>query len=668
MPEPASSFMVGNAPYPASYAAPLLNFDKLAQLPDDFFKGTQQKRTLALQNAFPKGLPEIQDANGNVVRDKDGNSQIDINAITQKLTKLGGADYATQLLPYLYGSQGADVLKGINQSIDQPSDQQPPTARPSTNIVGASGPANIRGPAPQTQSAPAATSSATQPALSSMGTDNKGADTLRSVVTELSGGRDVPPQVFKNIATAFKIADPDAPLPQGMAEAIRNRLPTTISGAGPQPAPPQQGGQGTSQVTGAGAPINPVGGTGAGGAPAPSALPETPPQGQPPVASSPGTQPAQSQQPGQQPGAALGLSQNAIALAEKDPTTQKIIQGISRLSQAAATYGKFNPAVKDAAEKQIDILKTRLQARLDLASKNAQLTDTQKAAAASGSASPLAYEGAQAVQTATLKHSDALYDGLQSMANSSSAMANNVKLQKALVNNPDFYSGPAQGAALFLKRMVPSLAGSPAPMELYSKVLNNNMLHLIDTMKASSQEMGAPSSRIFSTQIDQVEKSSGTLDNSVTGLRALAELNDRTLEFNKQVGDFAIDYKSGNYRALPAEFTRKLPGQPGVLDANFEQGLRNWVEKHPILSAEEMNDPRVLGARTFETPDKAIAAGVSPGEPIRDTQGRIQYYHGPPAASPGATQAAPTPQRPATPQPAPAPARPQRPQPPEFPL
>jgi hypothetical protein len=49
MPDPASSFFVGNAPLGASYASPLLNFGQLSQIPQDIFQGQQRARTTALQ-------------------------------------------------------------------------------------------------------------------------------------------------------------------------------------------------------------------------------------------------------------------------------------------------------------------------------------------------------------------------------------------------------------------------------------------------------------------------------------------------------------------------------------------------------------------------------------------------------------------------------------------
>jgi hypothetical protein len=77
----AADFMVGNAPGGANFAAPLLGFgigDRLADLPNRYFQGTQQARTLALQNAFPNGLPTT---------DGTPNGPVDVNAVMQTLTK-----------------------------------------------------------------------------------------------------------------------------------------------------------------------------------------------------------------------------------------------------------------------------------------------------------------------------------------------------------------------------------------------------------------------------------------------------------------------------------------------------------------------------------------------------------------------------------------------------
>jgi len=126
---PASSFAVGNAPGGASYKSPLVGQqigDRLADLPEQYRQG-------AMQNAFPNGLPR--DANGN----------IDVSAIADKLTKLGGAASAEALFPAIYKSSflnGPDPLRQGNGS-SPPSPVAPTTAR--NSIMGGSQPRRSSG-------------------------------------------------------------------------------------------------------------------------------------------------------------------------------------------------------------------------------------------------------------------------------------------------------------------------------------------------------------------------------------------------------------------------------------------------------------------------------------------------------------------------------------------
>ena len=86
----ASDFSVGNAPYGASYAGPLVNFAPLSQAPDAYFKGQQQRRTLDLQNVFKDGVPQI--------TGPDGQQVPDYNAMMQTLAK-AGAERACVSMP-----------------------------------------------------------------------------------------------------------------------------------------------------------------------------------------------------------------------------------------------------------------------------------------------------------------------------------------------------------------------------------------------------------------------------------------------------------------------------------------------------------------------------------------------------------------------------------------
>jgi hypothetical protein len=117
-------FEVGSPPLPASYQAPQIGLqigDRLGQLP-------QQYRAAQLQSAFSGGLPT------------GPNGQIDINATIQTLVKLGGAEYAQQMLPTLLKQQfmnqpdplattapGNDNQPGVPRSAPEPAPR--PTAR-----------------------------------------------------------------------------------------------------------------------------------------------------------------------------------------------------------------------------------------------------------------------------------------------------------------------------------------------------------------------------------------------------------------------------------------------------------------------------------------------------------------------------------------------------------
>ena len=224
MPDPASSFFVGNAPQGANYAAPLLSFAPLAGLPDDFYRGRQNQfqqqqnqRTLELQRP---------------VLDENGLPTSDPHAVLSAAVQRGGLQSAIDLLPFEQKQQFLDRLRSQDNGGDPgqsapptaptPNSAAPPMSRPDGNA--ASG-ANLRLP-PQRTPQP---QQPLQPALSSAGTDNNGSDTVRSIATETFRG-DVSP-LIPRFAAAFKV-DPDSPLTPQQAAVIRNRMAATNNSTG----------------------------------------------------------------------------------------------------------------------------------------------------------------------------------------------------------------------------------------------------------------------------------------------------------------------------------------------------------------------------------------------------------------------------------------------------
>src|SRR6266849_4401040 len=104
----ASDYMVGNAPGGMSYGAGNFAAQLYAMtrgLGEDYFKGTQNKRTLDLQNMFKDGLPTGEDG-----QPLQGNDLF--NAVQSKMLKTGGAEYAKPLLDMLLAQQGQKTAQG----------------------------------------------------------------------------------------------------------------------------------------------------------------------------------------------------------------------------------------------------------------------------------------------------------------------------------------------------------------------------------------------------------------------------------------------------------------------------------------------------------------------------------------------------------------------------
>ncbi|HEV2473793.1 MAG TPA: hypothetical protein VGS41_14045, partial [Chthonomonadales bacterium] len=216
-----SAFMTGNAPGGANYAAPLLDFSPLARLPQDYYAGTQMARQQALQNAFPQGLPRLP------------NGQIDTNQVMDTLTRLGGAEAAQAIMPTLInqqiGNQAAGLLApggtaGVGPAAGPAAGSTSPVS-PSYGGARAgsgpnAGPANIVGNQPQQA--------------------QEGQNSIRSLATEIFGGRDVT-GLINSYSRQSGIA-PDAPLTPQQAQqfssfAGRFKL---AAGQGTQAPRPQQ--------------------------------------------------------------------------------------------------------------------------------------------------------------------------------------------------------------------------------------------------------------------------------------------------------------------------------------------------------------------------------------------------------------------------------------------
>jgi hypothetical protein len=179
-----------NPPYARDYAPPLLNFSALGQLPEDAFAATQRARTLQLQAP--------------VIDPRTGQPTTDPNQILRAIAERGGLEATASQLPMI---QRQDYLNRLRSWFggQEPSDSPPGVGAPGHSQAGS--PAAMGAtpqPSVQTQA------QTTQPQLSTFGADNSGATTVRSMATEMFGGRDVSAMIPR-FAAALGV-DPDASL------------------------------------------------------------------------------------------------------------------------------------------------------------------------------------------------------------------------------------------------------------------------------------------------------------------------------------------------------------------------------------------------------------------------------------------------------------------------
>jgi hypothetical protein len=228
-------------------------------------------------------------------------------------------------------------------------------------------------------------------------------------------------------------------------------------------------------------------------------------------------------------------------------------------------------------------------------------TTEQKNAVASGMTSPLQYETAKKISDTDVTQYGKVLSGLSGQANTAAAMLPNIQMTKALINDPGFYSGTAEGTMLAFKKAAAALRVSEedaaVPQEAFRKVMAANILHQVDDIKAASAEMGQSTSRIFASQIDLMEKAAQNPDNSVAGNRFLAEVQERAANRSMKIGDMAADYKL----------------QHGKLDEGFIKDLRKWSVDNPMFTKQELANPKSLAA----PPAKTAAAMPKVGESRR---------------------------------------------------
>lgn len=569
----ASDYMLPGAPQGNSYAAPIVNFGEIGNLPQAWQQGQQYARQRALQTAFPNGLP-MDPATG----------QVDIKAIADTFAKYGDIK---EMMPLLQQQMGIQAGQMVNNA------GNPPGAQPSGPMAPqpAAGPAAMTGQFPQ------------QPGITPTGMDastrgqTPGKDNLRQLMTERQ--IDINSPEGKNVVTYLRsngigldndLSDEQsAKIRDGLSQLRSQRSTTTQVSRD----------EGTSQPPFA--------------ASSREVAQNTPPAGVSSNDQRTATQPGAAQPPfaPQQRTAPEEIGSRLInAPGDSWQKADNLGKTIDSISKAVTAGGRsLTQQQVEGAKATIANLTEQRKAMVERLTESAKIpAEVQK-------------KRYEAITAADVKQHEALFNGVQALGNDSMGMRDNVLLQRQLVNHPDFKPGPLAEQTLFLQRMVPALAGNPQASELYKKILSNNMLHLVGTLKDTSSQLGDSNGRIFKPMIDMVQQASGTLENSKGGLRGLAELQYRTLMRNVEIANMQLDYKGGHYERLPAEFKKDIPKQVGLLDDNYVRGMRDWMAKHPILTPQERANPLLLEKASAIDPG-ATQSGKDTGKPSDPYEGR----------------------------------------------
>lgn len=354
--------MVGD---PGRYAVPQVGQQlgqALADLPDAYMKGREQKRTRAMQDMFLGGLPQNEDGSTNWTAA--------LQRYLQEGSKIGGGQFVGQYVPQLLDEEQARNAAAIARG--EPV-----------------GPSAFFGPAPGQANAPAGSGNL-QPRPQSQGAP-QGQPQPPAAQPQQSGPR------FRQLAASYRLGkdaidslgrvlkiDPEMPLsPQqvvAVRRAIEEELPKASTGAQPgrgAPSEVNQPAEGTSAADDAmnGGSRPPFMGGGTSGAPAtpggraPNAVAQAGPGGMATVdnAGAGGT-----------PGGVPGLRPTPVGT-EAEARQQELVA--SRKEAAAAYLSKRNPTgSKDLMEQAQAARKRASEIRASLGEYNKPTTEQMNAA------------------------------------------------------------------------------------------------------------------------------------------------------------------------------------------------------------------------------------------------------------------------------------------------
>jgi hypothetical protein len=564
------------------------NLSWIGDLPNDYWQGQNQQYAQRNRDVFQGGLPK--DANGNV----------DFNAAYQALVQAGGASAAGNL----WSAQKAGIIQKAlgddsGTATPNPNGGYPQTTRPALPPSSQGG--AVAQQQPQQQPAQGQTQSVSQWAAQ-VGVDP----------TALAQALGMDPNA--------QISPSDARLRPALASARSQGSggPGTAAGAPAATVGLAPGGQPAAPATPAAPTRLASGDATAGALPAPAAPP--PPQSadqlnRPTPVNGQVAPPAQAAQPAQQAAQAdqQQTDPSKMSYGDMKARADYLMSLSNRATQSAGALEIAEPGSGKALQAKAEELARQSAAMVANWHAVNDPTQTQKDFQSG-------VTGQVEAQKADIAKGQKTYDGMVAAANQ---FERDLKpynsVTRGILSSGDVYTGLGGEQVLKLAQ-ARAAAGDPkaaALMEGLQKITAQTVLSQINTQKDQMQEAGANSSRIFSTQIDQINKASPQLITTTGGNLFLINMADRMGQLSSTVAQMARDYKATH---------------PLGLDAGFDQQLSNYMDKSPVFTKAEQDHPWLLSRPTIPSdagswsPEQKVAwgakFGLKPGDLVNVSPGK----------------------------------------------
>lgn len=164
------------------------------------------------------------------------------------------------------------------------------------------------------------------------------------------------------------------------------------------------------------------------------------------------------------------------------------------------------------------------------------------------------------------------------------------------------YTGPGEGIVQGYKRLYSVFGGDP------NKALEQDAFHKLLKNQVLSQIRGmAGTGPVRVMEMKTIDQAVANASNSLSANRMIVDIGRRVMERDVALHQMATNYKGGR------------------LDAGFDQQAREYTEKHPMFTKQELADPRMIAPLIFKTPDAVKAAKLPSGTPFKTPDGQVRY-------------------------------------------